>query len=589
MKKRFFIILAILLFSNAIGWAREVNILEAEQAARQWIALENAFPQLRLEKDPFLSSRTAVLRYNNYPIGYVVHLNPRGFIIISGITELSPVKFISFDADFSSLKSHALLQSIFRQLLQTKIRLGYISDNPKISGLVITRTIDYVGLCAHEGLWEALLSETAPSQTPLADGAVPPLMTSRWNQGAPYNLYAPAIGGTRTPTGCSATSQAQIMYFWKYPDYGRGSHSYAWQDQTLSANFNHKYYWGRMQDAYLRPTTEAEKDAVARLMSDIGISINMDYGSDGSAAVPNDNNSLVTFFKYSPEIRYISTDEYPGWASWFNVFKEQIDKGWPASLAVSNPDVGHSVVVDGYRTSGGNQVHINMGWGGSSDAYYALDNILDFTEPYQYAVVNIHPEGPRPPSITQHPQTQTIVPFGQTATLAVEVSGFSPFAYQWYKGESGSTAQPIPGATGRTYSFKVEADGLRFWVRVSNAHGSAESRTAVIYLSVHPPANFRLERVENDFIFFKEYINRLSWQPNPENRTTITRYKLYRKEGTLSDPYYLYIRDLDSDVFSYEERGLQSGDLYSYKITAVNVHGIESDGASVSNNGAGKG
>jgi hypothetical protein len=585
MKKLVLILLAIFLLSNAVLRAREIGIIEAELAARQWIALENAFPQLRLAQMSFRLSRVAILRYNTQAIGFLVRLDPQGFMIIPGITELAPVKFITFDGEFASLRRHALLQSIFKQLLQTKIRLGYISDDLKISGLETAKPVNFARQSANEGLWTALLSEAAPALARLAEGAVPPLLTSRWSQGAPYNLHTPAIGGERAPTGCSATSQAQIMYYWKYPDYGRGSHSYPWQGQTLSANFNHKYYWGRMLDRYLSPGTAAERDAVARLMSDIGISINMDYGTDGSAAVPNDNNSLVTFFKYSPEIRYVSTEDYPNWTAWFNVFKEQVDRGWPASLAISNPDVGHSVVVDGYRSSGGDQVHINMGWGGSSDAYYAIDNILDFTDPYQYAVINIHPEGPRPPSITRHPQPQTIVPFGQTATLSVEVSGTPPFSYQWYRGESGSTSQPITGAVGRSYSFKAAADSLQFWVRVLNDYGYAESRTAAVYLSVYPPANFRLERIENDFIFFKEYINRLSWQLNPENRTTITRYKLYRKEGSALSPYYLFIKDLDPTVFSYEERGLKSGDLYSYKITAVNVHGIESEGITVSNGG----
>jgi hypothetical protein len=309
MKKLLFVLLAILLLSNAVLRAREIGIIEAEQAARQWIALENMFPQLRLAKMSFCISRVAILRYNTQAIGFIVRLNPQGFLIIPGITELSPVKFITFDGEFASLRHHALLQSIFKQLLQTKIRLGYISDDLKISGLETAKPIDLARQSANEGLWTVLLSETAPASTRLTEGAVPPLMTSRWSQGAPYNLRAPTIGGDRTPTGCSATSQAQIMYYWKYPDYGRGSHSYIWQGKTLSANFNHKYYWGRMLDAYLNSGTTAEKDAVAKLMSDIGISIDMDYGTDGSAAVPNDNNSLVTFFKYSPEMQYVSTED----------------------------------------------------------------------------------------------------------------------------------------------------------------------------------------------------------------------------------------------------------------------------------------
>ena len=53
--------------------------------------------------------------------------------------------------------------------------------------------------------------------------AVEPLLTCKWNQGAPYNLQCPTQmpeGGTEPQhcvTGCVATAMAQIMYYWKWP------------------------------------------------------------------------------------------------------------------------------------------------------------------------------------------------------------------------------------------------------------------------------------------------------------------------------------------------------------------------------------
>ena len=43
--------------------------------------------------------------------------------------------------------------------------------------------------------------------------AVSPLMTTTWNQPAPYNALCP--GGS--VTGCVATAMCQIMKFWNYP------------------------------------------------------------------------------------------------------------------------------------------------------------------------------------------------------------------------------------------------------------------------------------------------------------------------------------------------------------------------------------
>ena len=43
--------------------------------------------------------------------------------------------------------------------------------------------------------------------------AIGPLVETRWNQGSPYNLLCPMIDGTRTVTGCVATTMAQLMYY----------------------------------------------------------------------------------------------------------------------------------------------------------------------------------------------------------------------------------------------------------------------------------------------------------------------------------------------------------------------------------------
>lgn len=73
---------------------------------------------------------------------------------------------------------------------------------------------------------------------------------------------------------------------------------------------------------------------IAQLISDVGISVNMDYEPNGSAAslfLPS--TSLENFFKYSP---IIESRQWTGSLSsqgWFDEFKVQIDNGWPVSLA----------------------------------------------------------------------------------------------------------------------------------------------------------------------------------------------------------------------------------------------------------------
>jgi hypothetical protein len=86
------------------------------------------------------------------------------------------------------------------------------------------------------------------------------------------------------------------------------------------------------------------------------------------------------------------------------------------------------------------------------------------------------------PTITTQPQSQTISP-GQTATLSVAASGTPPLSYQWYIGTSGNVANPIGGATSSSYTTPALTSTTRYWVRVTNTSGTADSNTATISVS----------------------------------------------------------------------------------------------------------
>ncbi|HKS22187.1 MAG TPA: FG-GAP-like repeat-containing protein [Thermoanaerobaculia bacterium] len=105
------------------------------------------------------------------------------------------------------------------------------------------------------------------------------------------------------------------------------------------------------------------------------------------------------------------------------------------------------------------------------------------------AVRAVYPETTQtciPPTITGQPQSQAI-PSGGSATLSVSAAGTTPFTYQWYMGNSGITSNPIAGGTGQT--LRVTQAG-NYWVRVSNACGSANSGTATITVTPPPPRRY---------------------------------------------------------------------------------------------------
>ena len=147
-----------------------------------------------------------------------------------------------------------------------------------------------------------------------------------------------------------------------------------------------------MVDHYAGGESAEQMDAVARLMSDVGISLSMAYALGGSGAMPNANNSRRCL--YSPDIRREDRSAYGDWAAWFCLFQDQADRGWPAILATFKPYSAHAVVIDGYRIQDAiDQVHVNMGWGGYADNYYSLDDIYGYgSELRDLAIINIlHP------------------------------------------------------------------------------------------------------------------------------------------------------------------------------------------------------
>lgn len=80
------------------------------------------------------------------------------------------------------------------------------------------------------------------------------------------------------------------------------------------------------------------------------------------------------------------------------------------------------------------------------------------------------------PQITQQPTSRVTNP-GQSTTLSV--SATQAVSYQWYSGNSPSTASPISGATGPTLTVNPTST-TNYWVAVSNGCGVANSVTATV-------------------------------------------------------------------------------------------------------------
>lgn len=89
---------------------------------------------------------------------------------------------------------------------------------------------------------------------------------------------------------------------------------------------------------------------------------------------------------------------------------------------------------------------------------------------------------PTAPSITQHPQSQT-VNAGGSVTFSVTATGTAPLSYQWHK-----NGAPIDGATSASYTINPvqTGDAGTYFVRVSNEAGNAPSNEATLTVNETP-------------------------------------------------------------------------------------------------------
>lgn len=210
---------------------------------------------------------------------------------------------------------------------------------------------------------------------------VEPLVTTKWNQDAPFNNFAPEYtddnnNTQRCATGCAATAMAQIMKFHNWPEQGVGYHSYEHQSfGTISSNFSeHVYDWSNMIDRYNNGEySNVQADAVALLMKDCGVSLNMNYGPESGASIYSYTPAFKNYFRYSSRTVNRSGCET---AEFTKIITDELQEGRPIIYCGTGEDGGHAFVVDGYDTN--YFLHVNWGWGGYSDGYFDM-NYMDPT------------------------------------------------------------------------------------------------------------------------------------------------------------------------------------------------------------------
>jgi len=370
MKRILFLLVAVFFMSN-VTWAAPVDSTEAKSLAQTFYRLN--FPGQPLPVFENLSPSVGVEHF------YIFNnVNGPGFVLVSGDDCAIPILGYSGTTNCKSTGLPDNIRSWFG-FYDGTIRAAVLN------GEVATPEI------AEQ--WNNIRAGNQPME-PQSVTAVSPLLSTTWDQDAPYNNLCPGTGSNKAYVGCVATAMAQMMKYYNWPTTGTGSHSYLCNDGTynygtLSANFGATTYdWANMLNDYsTNPGTAAQQNAVATLMYHCGVAVEMVYTPEGSGAwtagtsypyYPSAETALKDYFKYSSSL-YGAWKQYYTNSQWISMLKNDLDQQHPVIYAGTDQsgDGGHCFVCDGYDNS--NNFHFNWGWSGWYDGYFALTSLTPGT------------------------------------------------------------------------------------------------------------------------------------------------------------------------------------------------------------------
>lgn len=451
MKNNFRIIVAIIVVICSINNVSSQNFVSEDMAKK----VGHNFISHNSDKSQAVLNLVNVQKgRDNQPNIYIFDIEDGGFVIVSASKKVRPILAYSFENNFGN----EIPQTTSYFINNYNESINYHKESSMAPEKEIAES------------WDALENNEIKTR---ATTIVNPLLSTRWNQDCYYNEYAPydSYGPCdRAYAGCVACAMSQIMKYWNYPEKGKGSHSYNHHKYgTLSADFGSTTYeWEDMPNEIW-----SENDAIATLMYQCGVSVDMNYNYDGSGAQSNDvETAMRMYFGYS-SAKYKERSSYQD-DEWIALLKSELDVSRPMYFSGTSEVGGHAIVCDGYDSN--DFFHFNMGWSGVSDGFYSIDDVNGFNE-NEAIVMDI-----RPLSINSD----------ENGIIYVAADGTGD-------GSSWENATPY-----LQYATSIASDGeTQIWVKKGTYYGDLRDSNGAFYLyqknrvyggfAGNEPADFNLD------------------------------------------------------------------------------------------------
>lgn len=405
MKKILLIIAAVFALNTLVANPVDVNTAKAfgQKFVNVHFEMQNRGNDLTLAYTDFADRNEACF--------YVFNVGESGFIIISADDFYRPIIGYSENGKYDVNDVPPALQDYLDGIVSAR-SLNRTSKNAAAPDVAAD--------------WQ-MLEKTGRLVSRHGGRGVDYLVQTQWDQSYPYNYFCPedpAGSHGHTYVGCLATSTSQLVSFWKYPVHGYGSHCYYHEDYgTICADFENTYYdWDHIANKINANSPIEEIEAVALISFHCGVCIDMGYGPDGSGGASGPiPGAMHNYFNFSDACIQLRRNDFET-ETWKDMVREQFDMGWPMYYGGCD-DGCHAFICDGYDDY--DMFHFNLGWGGSSDGWYLIDD-APYTNPAD-AMFNFVPQ-PVYDATPSAPTNLTVTPLSDVSFDAT-VTWTNPTSY----------------------------------------------------------------------------------------------------------------------------------------------------------------
>ena len=356
-----------------------VSICEAEDIAA-------SFMDELVDND--ITLKSAGIRYNPRntnvipdgnmePTLYVINLDPEGWCIVSATKKTQSI--LAY-CDMGKFDVKNVQDGVCDWISETIDGIQYIRDNCKDAAMAPA----IISPQDNTDDRDRPNNSTHVVAKPKVVKVCGPLLKTNWGQNYPYNYYCPDKGCASTnmyghsKAGCVAIAAAQIVRYWSpYLPHT----PYQWDDMPNRATDNpsqlekHKSVSEKQYNGIL---------SMARLIHDIGVAVDMEYGCSGSTAESKDIPNVLrrNYSFYSGGVYQKLADNKAENKIIENIDAKQpvIIRGKKNLLSFNNP--GHAWICDGYKTllSASEKsylFHMNFGWDGNCNGWYTISLNVD--------------------------------------------------------------------------------------------------------------------------------------------------------------------------------------------------------------------